>query len=123
VPLTDAERTTRAELGQQLRKKTLAEIATIATADTILAWRRKRRAQRGDSTQPRQAPGRPRVDQEIEDLVLRMARENRTWGYDRIQGALKHLGYAISDQTVGNILKRHGIPPASVRKTTTTWPS
>ena len=54
--------------------------------------------------------GRPRVDKEIEDLVVRMARENRSWGYDRIQGALTHLGYTISDQTVGNILKRHRIP-------------
>ena len=50
-----------------------------------------------------------------------MARENCTWGYDRIQGSLKHLGYAISDQTVGNILKRHSIPPAPERKKTTTW--
>jgi transposase InsO family protein len=50
-----------------------------------------------------------------------MARENRSWGYDRIVGALANLGYTISDQTVGNILKRHGLPPAPERKTTTTW--
>lgn len=50
-----------------------------------------------------------------------MARENRSWGYDRIQGALKHLGYTISDQTVGNILTRHSIPPAPEREKTTTW--
>ena len=50
-----------------------------------------------------------------------MARENRSWGYDRIQGSLKHLGYMISNQTVGNILKRHGIPPAPERKKTVTW--
>jgi hypothetical protein len=50
-----------------------------------------------------------------------MARENRPWGYDRIAGALKHLGYSLSDQTVGNILKRHGIPPAPERQTPTTW--
>ena len=50
-----------------------------------------------------------------------MARENRSWGYDRIVGALANLGYTISAQTVGNILKRHGIPPAPERKTTTTW--
>ena len=61
------------------------------------------------------------IDQEMEALVVRMARENRSWGYDRIVGALANLGYTISDQTVGNILKRHGIPPAPVRKTTTTW--
>src|SRR5438094_55300 len=49
-----------------------------------------------------------------------MAQENRSWGYDRIAGALANLGYTISDQTVGNILKRHGLPPAPERKTTTT---
>ena len=61
------------------------------------------------------------MDQEIEDLVVRMARENRSWGYDRIVGALVNLGYTISDQTVGNILKRHSIPPAPERKKTVTW--
>jgi hypothetical protein len=50
-----------------------------------------------------------------------MAQENRAWGYDRIVGALANLGHTISDQTVGNILKRHGVPPAPERKTTTTW--
>jgi len=54
-------------------------------------------------------------------LVVRLAQENRSWGYDRIAGALHHLGYTISDQTVGNILKRHGILPAPERKKTTTW--
>jgi hypothetical protein len=58
---------------------------------------------------------------EIEDLVVRMARENCSWGYDRIVGALANLGYTVSDQTVGNILKRHGIPPAPERKKTVTW--
>lgn len=50
-----------------------------------------------------------------------MAQENRSWGYDRIVGALVHLGYTISDQTIGNILKRQGIAPAPMRKKTTTW--
>jgi transposase InsO family protein len=67
------------------------------------------------------APGRPTIDQELEALVVRMAQENRSWGYDRIVGALANLGYTISAQTVGNILKRHGLPPAPERKTTTTW--
>lgn len=53
--------------------------------------------------------------------MVRMAQENRRWGYNRIAGALAHLGYHISDQTVGNILKRHGLPSAPERKTTTTW--
>lgn len=50
-----------------------------------------------------------------------MARENPTWGYERIVGAMANLGYKVSDQTVGNILKRHDIPPAPKRKQSTSW--
>src|SRR5262245_24087935 len=50
-----------------------------------------------------------------------MAKENHDWGYDRIVGALANLGYKVSDQTVGNVLQRHGLPPAPERKRTTTW--
>jgi hypothetical protein len=50
-----------------------------------------------------------------------MAKENTDWGYDRIVGAMANLGYRLSDQTVGNILQRHGIPPAPRRTRTTTW--
>ena len=52
---------------------------------------------------------------------MRMASENRSWGYDRIAGALANLGHEISDQTVGNVLRRHGLPPTPERKRTTTW--
>jgi transposase len=121
VQLTDSERKELAELGAKLGKQALAEIATIAQADTILAWHRKFANQTVTSFAPPQSVGRPHVDQEIEDWVIRMARENRSWGYDRIQGSLKHLGYTISDQTVGNILKRRGIPPAPERQKTVTW--
>jgi transposase InsO family protein len=96
-------------------------VATIVKPDTILAWHRKLVAQKFDGSKQRKPPGRPTIDQEVEALVVRMARENRFWGYDRIVGALANLGHTISDQTVGNILKRHGIPPAPERKTTTTW--
>jgi transposase InsO family protein len=119
--LGDEERKRLAEIGDKLGKQALAEVATIVKPDTILAWHRKLIAQKFDGSPPRKAPGRPRVDEELEILVIRLARENRTWGYDRIAGALKHLGYTISDQTVGNILRRHGIPPAPERKHTTTW--
>jgi putative transposase len=120
VHLTNAERKTLAEMGQQLGKQALEEIATIAKSDTILAWHRKFMDQQ-DVRPPRcQSVGRPRIDKELEDLVVRMARENRSWGYDRIVGTLSNLGYRISGQTVGNILKRHGLPPAPERKKTTT---
>ena len=52
-----------------------------------------------------------------------MAEENRDWGYDRIVGALANLGYGVCDQTVGNVLQRHGLVPAPERKRTTTWPA
>src|SRR5438132_10012588 len=121
VRLSDGERKALAEIGKKLGKQALAEVATIVTPDTILAWHRKLVAQKFDGSQQRQALGRPKIDTELEALVVRMAQENRSWGYDRIVGALANLGYTVSDQTVGNILKRHGIPPAPERKTTTTW--
>jgi transposase len=111
VPLTDSERRELAEIGVKLGKQALAEIATIAQPDTILAWHRKFADQKVDISKPPKSVGRSRVAPEIEEWVIRMARENRSWGYDRIQGSLKHLGYTISDQTVGNILKRHGTLP------------
>jgi hypothetical protein len=117
----DADRKALAELGQRLGKQALEEIATIAKPDTILAWHRTLADQQVETSEPHTSVGRPRIGKEIEDLVVRMARENRSWGYDRIVGALANLGYRISHQTVGNILKRHGVPPAPVRKTTTTW--
>ena len=119
--LRDGERKTLAEIGKKLGRQALAEVATIVKPETILAWHRTLVAQKVDGSQQRKTAGRPTIDQELEALVVRMARENRSWGYDRIVGALANLGYRVSDQTVGNILKRHGIPPAPERQTTTTW--
>ena len=121
VQLTDAERQTLAEIGKKLGKQALEEVATIVKPDTILAWHRKLVAQKFDGSAQRKSVGRPRVDQELEDLVVQMVKENRSWGYDRIAGALTELGYDISDQTVGNILKRRGLPSAPDRQKTTTW--
>src|SRR2546425_1167706 len=119
--LRDGERKALADIGQKLGKQALKEVAKIVTPDTILGWHRKCAAQKFDGSTQRKAPGRPTIDTELEALVVRMAQENRSWGYDRIVGALANLGYTISDQTVGNILKRHSLPPAPERKTTTTW--
>ena len=116
--LTDSDRQELAAIGQQLGRKVLVEIATAVKADTILAWHRKFASPRCDDAPPRASIGRPRIAQEIEALVGRIARENRSWGYDRIVGALANLGYTLSDQTVGNILKRHCLPPAPERKKT-----
>ena len=121
MQLCDSDRKALAEIGKQLGRKALAEVATIAQPDTILAWYRTLVVQPCERGQPRTSVGRPPIAQEIEDVVVRMARENRSWGYDRLVGAAKHLGYAMSDQTIGNILKRHGIPPAPARTKTLPW--
>ena len=121
IRLSDGERKALAVIGQKLGKQVLKDVATIVTPDTILGWHRKLIAQKFDGSQQRTSPGRPRIGQELEDLIVRMAQDNRSWGYDRIVGALANLGYTVSDQTVGNVLKRHGLPPAPERKTTTTW--
>jgi hypothetical protein len=68
-----------------------------------------------------QKVGRPRIRQVIVDLIVRFAKENPSWGYDRIQGALANVGYHISDTTLGNVLRHHGIEPAPDRKRQTTW--
>ncbi len=117
VRLSDGERKTLADIGQKLGKHALEEVATIVKPDTILGWHRKLVTQKFDGSKQRKTPGRPTIDQELEALVVRMAQENRSWGYDRIVGALANLGHSISDQTVGNILKRHGPPrPRSARR-------
>jgi putative transposase len=120
VQLSDGDRKTLAEIGKRLGRKALEEVARIVKPDTILAWHRTLVAQKGDSSQKRKTPGLPIINQELEALIIHMAQENRSWGYDRLVGALANRGHIISDQTVGNILKRHGLPPAPERKTTTT---
>jgi transposase InsO family protein len=119
--LTDPERATLARIGKRLGRKALDGLSAIVRPDTILAWHRRLVAAKFDGSRNRKAPGRPRVSRAVEQLVLRIARENRSWGYDRIVGALANLGHVLSDQTVGNILKRHGVEPAPARRRGTTW--
>jgi hypothetical protein len=92
--LADPERLTLAEIAKRLGRKALKDVAQGAKPDTILAWYRRLIAQKSDGSCHRGYPGRPRVCSEIEALV-RMARENRTSGYDRIVGALSNLGHRI----------------------------
>ena len=121
LQLSDGERATLAEIGKRLGRKALEEIACIAKPDTILAWYRKLVAQKFDGSKKRGMAGRPRVDRAVEELVVKLARENSGWGYDRIVGALANLGHEISDQSVGNILRRYGIAPSPKRKQSSTW--
>ena len=122
ILLTDDQRRRLAVKGKVLGRKMLEEVGTLFSPDTILRWHRQLVAQKWDySGRRKNLPGRPRVRQVIVDLVLRFAKENPTWGYDRIQGTLANVGYRISDTTVGNILKAHGVEPAPDRQRTGSW--
>jgi len=114
--LTDTERRRLAALAHPLGRQRLKEITAIATPDTLLRWYKRLIAQKFDSSTQRQQLGRPRVAEEVEQLVVRMAEENPTWGYRRIQGALANLGPAIDKLTVRNILRRHHMEPAPQRR-------
>ena len=89
VMLTDDQRRQLAVKGKAIGRKALMEVTTIVTPDTILRWHRELVAQKWDHSERRKKkPGRPRVRQVIVDLVLRFAKENPSWGFDRIQGAV-----------------------------------
>jgi len=118
--LNDDQRRRLAAKAKGLGRKLLAEVATIVTPETLLAWHRKLIAQKYDGSGMR-GVGRPRTGGEIEALVVGMAQENRDWGYRRIQGALSNLGHELARSTIAEILERHGIEPAPERIRKTTW--
>lgn len=121
ILLNDDQRRRLAVKGKILGRKMLEELAGIVTPDTILRWHRELVARHWDYSGRRQRVGRPPLSKEVTELMLRIARENLTWGYDRIQGALANLGHHVSDTTVANILKAHGIEPAPDRRRQSTW--
>jgi len=116
----DDQRRRLAVRAKRLGRKLLAEVATLVTPDTLLAWHRKLIAQKYDGHEKR-GLGRPRTDKSLEALVVRMAEENRSWGYRRIQGALSNLGHQLARSTIADMLRRHGIEPAPERSRKTTW--
>ncbi len=121
ILLNDDQRRRLAVKGKALGRGALRELATIVTPDTILRWHRELVARKWDYSHRQKRVGRPGIKPGTVELILRMARENPRWGYDRIQGALRNLGVRLSDTTVGNVLREHGIDPAPKRRRQTTW--
>ena len=117
---SDDQRRRLAVKAKKLGRKLLSDVARIVTPETLLAWHRKLIAKKYDGSLLR-TPGRPHTATEITTLVIRMAEENRAWGYRRIQGALANLGHVLAHKTIANILKQHGIEPAPERSRKTTW--
>jgi putative transposase len=110
---TDDQRRRLAAKGKPLGLKCLRQIATIVTPETILAWHRRLIAAKW--TYPRRRTGRPGVMREIRELTVRMTEENPSWGYARIQGALRHLNHRVARSTIAKVLKEHGIKPSPDR--------
>lgn len=109
--LTESDRLVLAALSRVLPRRSWP--AFFVTPETLLRWHRRLVARRW--TYPHKRPGRPAVDQEVRQLILRLARENSHWGYVRIVGELRKLGITVSATLVRNVLARAGVPPAPVR--------
>jgi hypothetical protein len=90
----------------------------LVQPDTLLGWHRRLVA--GAWTHPRGQTGRPPLDQEVQQLIVCLGRENPRWGYQRIQGELLHLGVRVSATAIRSTLRRHRLDPAP-RRTTSTW--
>lgn len=118
--LSDEQRRRLAVKGRALGRRRLLDVAGIVTPDTILRWYRRLVAKKYDGSKKRR-PGRPRAKPDIAGLVVRMANENRTWGYTRIRGCMKSLGHDIARNTVKQILRDNGIEPAPERSGRTPW--
>jgi len=112
--LTDTDRRRLAARAHRVGRATLREIATIATPDTLLRWHRQFIARKWTYGCK---PGRRDVMSQIQRLVVRIATENPTWGYTRIQGALKNVGHRVGRSTIRRILKAAGLPPVPQRPT------
>lgn len=120
ILLDDNQRRLLAVKVHAIGRKTLDELTTIVTADTIHRWHRELVAKKFDCSDARQT-GRPRIRQQVVDAIVRFAKENPSWGYGCIQGALGNVAYDIAESTVANVLKDHGIEPAPDRQRTTAW--
>jgi transposase InsO family protein len=120
IRFSDAERALLARKAKAVGRKALLELDTLVSPETLLRWHRRLVAQKWNFVH-RRGPGRPRVMREISELIVRMALENRGWGYTRIQGALSNLNHRVGRGTIANVLKRSGIEPSPERGKRTQW--
>ena len=120
IVFTDAERSPLATLAKEIGTKALRDLDPLVSPATLLRWHRDLVAQKWTFLQ-RRRPGRPRTTIDTEQLVVRIAHENSSWGYTRIQGALLNLDIKIGRGTIRRILKEHLIEPAPARGRRVPW--
>jgi putative transposase len=126
VRASRVERLTIAVVTTKLKSATgwtaiqLHQVIRIFQPETVLRWHRQL-VRRKWTHNPDGRRGRPKIDPDLERLVVRLAKENRDWGYDKIRGELKKLEYTISPGTIASILKRYNIPPAPDRGGSPSW--
>ena len=120
IRFTDAERALLARKAKAVGRKALLELDTIVSPDTLLRWHRRWVAQKWNFAERRGA-GRPGIMRHISELIVRMAREDPSWGYTRIQGALANLSHKVGRGTIANVLKRNGVEPSPKRSRRTPW--
>jgi transposase InsO family protein len=113
---TDSQRRRLARKAKKIRRKTLMQMATLVTPDTLVRWYRKLVARKYDGSRARRV-GRPQTAAELAELIVRMAKDNPGWGYTRIRGALRNLKHEIGRNTIKRILIRNGLEPATDRQT------
>ena len=118
--LADDDRRRLAAKAQALGREALAQIASVATPATLLRWYRCLIVVKYDGSKNR-SPGRPPTAKDIRELIVRVARENPTWGYTRLRGALKNLGHELGRNTIKRLLAEHGIAPAPERGKSMSW--
>jgi hypothetical protein len=115
IILSDQQRRTLAVLAKKISRKALDEICGIFSPETLLKWHRDLIARKYDGSKCRKY-GRPQISDELRKLIIKLARQNRGWGYPRIQGQLKYLGYKVSASTIANILNKEGLEPQPDRQ-------
>ncbi len=120
ILLTDDQRRRLAAKAKKIGRKALFEVGCIFTPDTIMRWHTRLIAMKYDGSGKR-GVGRPRKPQELRDVIAQMARENLSWGYTRILGALKNLGHRIGRTTVRNVMLENGLDPSPQRGKGMSW--
>lgn len=116
---TNEERRMLALAGEPVGRAALRDIATLASPETLLRWYRELVAQKYSAPSHKRHASPKRNS--IEEHVIRMARENPTWGYTRIRGALRNIGLDVGRSTIARILKSNGLDPAPERVRIPSW--